>query len=79
MKLLIIFFVLSSTVESLIEIEECVGLGEQRSFWEKITNGYNKKQPPNVDVIKVYVRAEIATIQNIDVNSGSTKIYLITW
>lgn len=79
MNLSTIVLIFIPIVESLIEVEECVGLAKQRSFWEKITKGYNKKQPPDVNSIKVFIRVEVIAIQNIDTNSGSAKIKAITW
>lgn len=77
--LLIIIFISIPIAKSLIEIEDCSGLKNQESFWEKITHGYNKKQPPDEDMIRVFIRVEIAVVETIDITSASLKLKALTW
>lgn len=66
-------------VNSLIEIEKCAGLAEQKNFWKKIIEGYDKQQPPPVEMITVFMKVNINVVDNIDVNSGSAKIQFTAW
>jgi hypothetical protein len=76
-SVILVFFIQS--VSSLIEIERCIGLAEQKNFWKRISDGYDKQQPPPAEVITVFLRVNINVVENIDVNSGSAKVQFTTW
>ena len=79
MKSLTIVAIAIPIVNSLITLEQCGGLANKRAYWGNITKDYDKKHPPDIETLHVYIQVEVIEVQNIDVISGSSKVKVVTW
>lgn len=63
-----------SNAEALDQVNNCTGLSEQTHFWKNLIKGYNKAEPPAVDILNVYVEVYITALVKLDPVSRSGKI-----